>query len=79
MFIKSEHTICVQTSSTLGKVLVGLGSHKPYTHVQFELSEQEARDLAGALIVVADSAAQAVADTARLESAVAESMWEGAL
>ena len=79
MFIKSDHAVCIQTSTKAGRVLIGLGSMAPYTHVQFELGETEARDFAAALVKVADEAAQARTDTDRLSAITAEAMWEGAL
>jgi len=78
MFIKSDHAVCIQTSNQAGRILVGLGSMAPYTHVQFELSEHEARDFAAALLKVSDEAAQARADTERLSAISAEAMWEAA-
>lgn len=78
MFIKSEHQICIQTSNEPGRVLIGVGSHRPYTYVQFDISESEARDFAAALLKVSDEAAQARADTERLSAISAEAMWEAA-
>jgi len=76
MFIRSEHQICIQTSNQPGRVLIGVGSHRPYTYVQFDISESEARDFASALLKVSDEAAQARADTERLSAIAMESMWE---
>lgn len=78
MFIKSEHQICIQTSNEPGRVLIGVGSHRPYTYVQFDISESEARDFAAALFKVSDEAAQALDDTERLSAISAEAMWEAA-
>jgi len=78
MFIRSEHQICIQTSNEPGRVLIGVGSHRPYTYVQFDISESEARDFASALLKVSDEAAQARADTDRLSAITAEAMWEAA-
>jgi len=78
MFIRSEHQICIQTSNQPGRVLIGVGSHRPYTYVQFDISESEARDFASALLKVSDEAAQARADTDRLSAITMESMWEAA-
>jgi len=78
MFIRSEHQICIQTSNQPGRVLIGVGSHRPYTYVQFDISESEARDFAAALLKVSDEAAQARADTDRLSAITAEAMWEAA-
>ena len=78
MFIRSEHQICIQTSNEPGRVLIGVGSHRPYTYVQFDISESEARDFAAALLKVSDEAAQARADTDRLSAITAEAMWEAA-
>lgn len=78
MFIRSEHQICIQTSNQPGRVLIGVGSHRPYTYVQFDISESEARDFAAALLKVSDEAAQARADTERLSAISAEAMWEAA-
>ena len=78
MFIRSEHQICIQTSNEPGRVLIGVGSHRPYTYVQFDISESEARDFASALLKVSDEAAQARVDTDRLSAISAEAMWEAA-
>lgn len=78
MFIRSEHQICIQTSNEPGRVLIGVGSHRPYTYVQFDISESEARDFAAALFKVSDEAAQARVDTDRLSAISAEAMWEAA-
>lgn len=78
MFIKSEHQICIQTSNEPGRVLIGVGSHRPYTYAQFDISESEARDFAAALLKVSDEAAQARVDTERLSAITAEAMWEAA-
>ena len=78
MFIKSEHQICIQTSNQPGRVLIGVGSHRPYTYVQFDISESEARDFAAALLKVSDEATQARVDTERLSAISAEAMWEAA-
>ena len=78
MFIRSEHQICIQTSNEPGRVLIGVGSHRPYTYVQFDISESEARDFAAALFKVSDEAAQALDDTERLSAISAEAMWEAA-
>ena len=78
MFIRSEHQICIQTSNQPGRVLIGVGSHRPYTYVQFDISESEARDFAAALFKVSDEAAQARVDTDRLSAISAEAMWEAA-
>lgn len=79
MFIKSEHMICIQCSNGPGRILIGVGSNAPYTHMQFEITETEAREFAAALSKVADEAAQARADSDRLSGIVAEAMLEGAL
>ena len=78
MFIKSDHAVCIQTSSQAGRVLVGLGSMAPYTHVQFELSEREARDFAAAFLKVSDEAAQALDDAERLADIQAIALMEAA-
>ena len=78
MFIRSEHQICIQTSNEPGRVLIGVGSHRPYTYVQFDISESEARDFAAALLKVSDEAAQARVDTDRLSAISAEAMREAA-
>lgn len=80
MFIKSAHQICIQTSNEPGRILIGVGSPAPaYMYSQFDISEQEARDFAAALVKVADEAAQARTDTDRLSAITAEAMREGAL
>lgn len=76
MFIRSEHQICIQTSNEPGRVLIGVGSHRPYTYVQFDISESEARDFAAALFKVSDEAAQARVDTERLADIQAIALME---
>ena len=87
MFIKSEHQISIQTSNEPGRVLIGVGSCKPHTYAQFEISEREARDFAAALLKTADESAKARSDSAkklaelaedneRLGAITMESMWE---
>lgn len=79
MFIKSAHQICIQTSNEAGRILIGIGSPAPaYMYSQFDISETEARDMAAALVKVADEAAQARADSERLSAINAQAMWEAA-